>query len=65
MSVKSTAAQSIDPDAVYSVHVTARFQFEGIEFAPLYEIAVAGALLKRMLADEAAKTKIRDFKKKD
>ncbi len=47
------------------MRVTSRINFEGAEFAPLYEIEISGDMLSRMLADPNCKAKIRDFKKKD
>lgn len=65
MTARTVSAQKLDTSAMYEMRVSARVNFEGAEFAPLYEIEISGDMLSRMLADPDCKSKIRDFKKKD
>lgn len=60
-----TSPPKIESAAFYEVRVSARFTFEGVDFAPLYEIEIDGATLSRLLADADLKTKVTGFEKKD
>jgi hypothetical protein len=64
MTTKNTPPK-VEPAAYYQVRVCARFTFEGLEFAPLWEMEIDGATLSRLLADPDCKGKVVAFDKKD
>ena len=65
MTLRTVSAPKVDASGMYQIRVSARVNFEGVEFAPLYKIEISGDMLSRMLADPDCKSKIKDFKKKD
>lgn len=64
MALKKNPPEQIDPDAYYAVKIATRFAFEGVDFLPLAEMEIDGAMLARLVADETAKTHLAGYDKK-